>query len=108
MLGVDVAKKSIAHACKNFPDTRFDVLDGWDTAGVLELGRRECGDCSWSVVYVDISGLSGRAAVLDALALVQGLRRALRPTLRAVVIKSRCLRDFANGFQDARSVFSFL
>ena len=55
-------------------------------------------------MYVDISGLSGRAAVLDALALVQGLRRALRPTLRAVVIKSRCLRDFANGFQDARSV----
>jgi len=104
VLGVDVAKKSIAHACKNFPDTRFDVLDGWDTAGVLELGRRECGDGSWSVVYVDISGLSGRAAVLDALALVQGLRRALRPTLRAVVIKSRCLRDFANGFQDARSV----
>ena len=40
VLGVDVAKKSIAHANKNFPHTSFDVMDGWDAAGVVEMGKR--------------------------------------------------------------------
>lgn len=116
VVGVDVAKKSVAHARKNFPNTvsRFETCDGWDSARITELGQQESQRLShalgvgaaeknnWSVVYVDISGLSGRAALLDALALVQQLRRCLRSSLRAVVIKSRCLRDFAVGFVDAQ------
>lgn len=116
VVGVDVAKKSVAHARKNFPNTvsRFETCDGWDAARIAELGQQESQRLShvlgvgtaeqhnWSVVYVDISGLSGRAALLDALALVQQLRRCLRSSLRAVVIKSRCLRDFAVGFVDAQ------
>lgn len=116
VVGVDVAKKSIAHARKNFPDTvsNFETCDGWDSAGIIELGQLEAQRLNnlvdvgmlkkqnWTVVYVDVSGLSGRAALLDALALVQQLRRCLKPSLRAVVIKSRCLRDFAVGFVDAQ------
>ncbi len=116
VVGVDVAKKSISHARKNFPNTvsTFETCDGWDSAGIIELGQQEAQRLSnvldagmpkkqnWTVVYVDVSGLSGRAALLDALALVQQLRRSLKPSLRAVVIKSRCLRDFAVGFVDAQ------
>lgn len=42
------------------------VLDAWDLDGLRTLG-------DWTVVYVDVSGISGRNSVQDAVALVMHL-----------------------------------
>ena len=106
--GVDISKKSVAHARRNYPNGKFEALDGWDSTGLLRLADEwqgtSAGNGGWDVIYVDISGLSGRGALLDALALIGQLRRGCGGSLRAIVAKSRCLRDFANTFVDARTL----
>eukprot|EP00965_Chrysotila_dentata_P217774 6190214-Pleurochrysis_carterae.AAC.1 len=51
-------------------------------------------DDAWSVdmVCVDVGGVSGAHGELDAVALLQLLSRAFGDSLRAVVVKSHCLR----------------
>eukprot|EP00668_Euglena_longa_P038421 GGOE01049425.1.p1 GENE.GGOE01049425.1~~GGOE01049425.1.p1 ORF type:complete len:408 (-),score=134.02 GGOE01049425.1:236-1459(-) len=89
VVGSDVAAASIEHAKHQGEGSGVEwaVLDAWDLHGIRSLG-------DWTVMYVDVSGISGRNSVQDALALVLSYFRLL-PHLRTVVVKSRCLRDLS-------------
>ena len=75
---------------------RFEVGDGWDSYGLQQLG------VPFNVIFVDIGGLSGTEGQFEAVALIRQLCRAFQPSLRAIVIKSRCMRDHSMQFVDAR------
>ena len=92
VVGSDVAPQSIEHAKRQGAghDVEWAVLDGWDLHGIQALGP-------WDVIYMDISGISGRNCVQDGLALIFSYFRLL-PELRTVVVKSRSLRDVSNRF----------
>uniref|UniRef100_A0A7S1IUL9 Methyltransferase domain-containing protein n=1 Tax=Eutreptiella gymnastica TaxID=73025 RepID=A0A7S1IUL9_9EUGL len=92
VVGSDVGASSIKHAINQGKgyDVEWVVLDAWDLAGIAKLGM-------WTVIYVDISGISGRNSVQDALALLFSYFRLL-PSLRTVVIKSRSIRDLSGRF----------
>lgn len=63
------------------------MLDAFDARAALALGR------SFDVIYVDVSGLSGYRALLDAIALLTMYATVFRP--RAIVVKSGALKHFA-------------
>ena len=101
-LGVDIGPKVVREAEKWHPDVAFRVADAWDTRRLLELAREfgtgaggAEGTSSWDVILVDVGGLSGDNGLLEALALVRQLAAVFRPTLKAIVIKSACVRTFA-------------
>ena len=85
-LGVDVGTSIIAKAKEEHPGVDFMVGDAWGVSGLARLGP-------WDAVFVDVGGLSGADGTLDALALARSLGAALEP--RAVVLKSKCLRQLA-------------
>jgi len=85
-LGVDVGTSIIASAKEQHPTIDFMVGDAWGVGGLARLGP-------WDAVFVDVGGLSGADGTLDALALARSLGAALEP--RAVVLKSKCLRQLA-------------
>jgi uncharacterized UPF0146 family protein len=87
-LGVDVGPSIIASAKQKHPSVSFRVGDAWAVSGLARLGP-------WDVVFVDVGGLSGADGILDALSLARSLGAALEP--RAVVLKSKCLRQLAKG-----------
>ena len=75
------------------------VGDAWDTASLYRISQ------SFNVIYLDVGGISGADGEMEALALLRQLvcafaRRPADPTrrLRAIVTKSRCLRDHANSW----------
>lgn len=92
VVGSDIGPQSVEHAIRQGKgyDIEWVVLDAWDLAGLKALGE-------WTVIYVDISGISGRNSVQDALSLMLSYFRLI-PTLRTVVIKSRSLRDLSQRF----------
>ena len=85
-LGVDVGTSIIAKAKEEHPGVDFMVGDAWGVSGLARLGP-------WDAVFVDVGGLSGADGTLDALALARSLGAALEP--RAIVMKSKCLRQLA-------------
>jgi SAM-dependent methyltransferase len=75
------------------------VGDAWDTASLYRISQ------SFNVIYLDVGGISGADGEMEALALLRQLvcafaRRPADPErrLRAIVTKSRCLRDHANSW----------
>ena len=87
-LGVDVGPSIIAKAQEEHPGVDFMVGDAWGVGGLARLGP-------WDAVFVDVGGLSGADGTLDALALARSLGAALEP--RAIVMKSKCLRQMAKN-----------
>ena len=86
--GFDVGPSIIAKAKEEPPLVDFMVGDAWGVAGLARLGP-------WDAVFVDVGGLSGADGTLDALALARSLGAALEP--RAIVMKSKCLRQLAKN-----------
>eukprot|EP00638_Chattonella_subsalsa_P007951 CAMPEP_0117745494 /NCGR_PEP_ID=MMETSP0947-20121206/7388_1 /TAXON_ID=44440 /ORGANISM="Chattonella subsalsa, Strain CCMP2191" /LENGTH=356 /DNA_ID=CAMNT_0005562645 /DNA_START=142 /DNA_END=1212 /DNA_ORIENTATION=- len=90
VIGVDIGPKIIELARKSHPAVKFEVADAWDTVSLQSL-------CSeFHVIFVDVGGLSGQNGLLEALALVRQLKYAYNPSLRTVVIKSRCMKDHSD------------
>ena len=87
-LGIDVGTSIIASAKEQHPTIDFMVGDAWGVGGLARLGP-------WDAVFVDVGGLSGADGTLDALALARSLGAALEP--RAIVLKSKCLRQLAKS-----------
>jgi len=85
-LGVDVGTSIITSAKEQHPGVDFMVGDAWGVSGLARRGP-------WDAVFVDVGGLSGADGTLDALALARSLGAALEP--RAIVLKSKCLRQMA-------------
>jgi trans-aconitate methyltransferase len=87
VLGADISPECIARARQYHPQLRFAVLDAFDVRAALALGR------SFSLIYFDVSGLSGYRALLDTIVLLTMYATVLRP--RAIVVKSGALKQFA-------------
>jgi len=86
VIGVDIGESVIDLARSQYPHVRFEVADAWDTAGLQGLG-------TWDVIYLDVGGVSSGDGLLTGLALTRQLRAAF-PSLRAVVVKSKCMQVF--------------
>eukprot|EP00586_Coscinodiscus_wailesii_P023705 CAMPEP_0172499132 /NCGR_PEP_ID=MMETSP1066-20121228/122627_1 /TAXON_ID=671091 /ORGANISM="Coscinodiscus wailesii, Strain CCMP2513" /LENGTH=396 /DNA_ID=CAMNT_0013272721 /DNA_START=172 /DNA_END=1362 /DNA_ORIENTATION=+ len=105
-LGVDIGPKIVAQAVAQHPEVAFDVCDAWDT-NRLWRKRQELSPTDYpgfDVVYADIGGLSGPDGLLESLALLDGLGRALEP--RCVVIKSLCMRRLASSLRPFSEIWS--
>jgi trans-aconitate methyltransferase len=87
VLGTDISPECIARARQYHPQLRFAVLDAFDARAALALGR------SFSLIYFDVSGLSGYRALLDTIALLTMYATVLRP--RVIVVKSGAFKQFA-------------
>jgi hypothetical protein len=89
VVGVDIGKSIIELARKFGPaEIRYEVVDGWDTAGLLKLSS------AFTVVMVDVGGVSSHHGLLEAISLLRQLRCAFAPHVRLIVAKSKCVRDF--------------
>jgi len=91
VLGTDVSPECISRAREMHPDLRFAVLDAFDLRAVGELQLPP------TVVYIDMSGLSGYRSTLDVLSLVNSYSSLLRP--RTIVVKSGALVNLAARLQ---------
>lgn len=89
VVGVDIGK-SIIELARSQDNTGavYEVADAWDTAALLRISS------SFSVILVDVGGLSSHHGILEALALLRQLRSAYAPHVRLIVAKSKCMRDF--------------
>lgn len=63
------------------------MLDAFDVRAALALGL------PFTLIYIDVSGLSGYRALLDTIALLTMYATVFRP--RAIVVKSGALKQFA-------------
>eukprot|EP00961_Rhodomonas_salina_P147131 1980101-Rhodomonas_salina.1 len=79
------------------------VADAWDSYRLVELA----GERRWDAVMVDVGGLSGHDGVLEAVALLRQLTSAM-PSVRAIVIKSACMRALASSFLPANELLPAL
>ena len=91
VLGTDMSRQCVEDARTKHPDLIFDLLDAFDLRAVAQAGA-EC-----SLVYIDVSGLSGFRSLLDVLALVNSYA-ALLPA-RAIVVKSGALVNLARRLE---------
>eukprot|EP00300_Choanocystis_sp_HF-7_P003949 c13008_g1_i2.p3 GENE.c13008_g1_i2~~c13008_g1_i2.p3 ORF type:complete len:159 (+),score=42.60 c13008_g1_i2:140-616(+) len=99
VVGVDIGKECIETAQKDNPkNILFHVADGWNTAHLTQLTPAP------QSIYLDIGGLSGFDGALDAIALITQLCYAFKPSLRFIVIKSRCMRDHANEWIHCKEI----
>jgi trans-aconitate methyltransferase len=87
VLGTDVSLDCIARARTRNPQLRFDVLDAFDVRRAAALAPKA------TVVYIDVSGLSGYRGLLDVIALLNMYATVLEP--RTIVVKSGALKHFA-------------
>jgi len=92
VIGVDVSKKIVANARTKYPDVKFEVADAWNPAQLLAF------EVAFDVVFLDVGGISGYDGVLESLTLIRVLQTVFQPTLKTIVVKSRCLQDHANRF----------
>ena len=88
VIGTDVSAECIERARHDHPELEFGVLDAFDVRAALDLGRE------FTVVYIDMSGLSGYRSLLDVIALLTMYATVMRP--RAIVVKSAALKHFAS------------
>jgi precorrin-6B methylase 2 len=86
VIGIDVSMECIRRAREMRPKLRFEAIDAFDMAAILAL------DQPFDKVYLDLSGFSGYASLLDLIALVQMYQATLRPSV--VVVKSQSLKQF--------------
>jgi Methyltransferase domain len=87
VIGTDVSPKCVSRARAMRPGLDFRVLDAFDVRAVLDLG------VPVTVVYMDLSGLSGYRGLLDLIALIQAYAGIVRPG--TIVVKSGALKHFA-------------
>ncbi len=87
VIGADVSPACIERARQYHPGLTFAVLDAFDVRAALALDR------PFDLIYLDLSGLSGYRALLDAIALLTMYATVFRP--RAIVVKSGALKHFA-------------
>jgi trans-aconitate methyltransferase len=87
VLGADVSPDCIARARQRRPQLRFELLDAFDIRRAMVLAP------GTTVVYIDVSGLSGYRALLDVIALLNMYATVMQP--RLIVIKSGALKHFA-------------
>jgi hypothetical protein len=87
VIGTDVSGVCIERARKMRPELEFAVLDAYDIRAALDLGE------AFSVIYLDLSGLSGYRGLLDLIALVNSYASLMQP--RTIVVKSGALKNFA-------------
>lgn len=97
-VGVDIGPKIIANAKKQYPEIVFEVVDAWNTLDLIKIksSRDEAGfeTLGYDIVYADIGGLSGAHGLLESLALLDAIAKALEP--RSIVIKSLCMNRLAS------------
>lgn len=86
VIGVDVSPECIRRAREKRPKIRFEAMDAFDVVSILALDR------AFDVIYLDLSGFSGYASLLDLIALIQMYQATLRP--RVIVVKSLSLKQF--------------
>jgi trans-aconitate methyltransferase len=91
VIGTDISPECIARARQYQPALQFEVLDAFDVRAALTLNR------AFSLIYIDVSGLSGYRALLDTIALLTMYATLFRP--RAIVAKSGALKQFASHCQ---------
>jgi trans-aconitate methyltransferase len=89
VIGTDVSPECVRRARSSHPGLRFEVLDAFDVRAAMELCP------SPTVVYLDLSGLSGYRSLLDLIALLQTYATVLRPA--TIVVKSGALKHFASN-----------
>ena len=69
------------------------------TLGGVARATREsmvlCEAAGYDVILVDVGGLSGDNGLYESLSLIRELSHMFRPRLKAIVIKSACVRNFA-------------
>jgi hypothetical protein len=95
--GVDIGVNIISIAKNKHDGPVFDVAIAWNTLDLLKTKikrYRSPLDSSktlgYDVVYADIGGLSGAHGLVESLALLDALSKALEP--RCIVIKSLLFR----------------
>lgn len=91
-VGVDIGEKIILAAKKRYPHVLFEVADAWDTLKLLKL-KPAGTSLGYDAVYADIGGLSGAHGLLESLALIDAIGKALEP--RVICIKSLCMKRLA-------------
>lgn len=87
VVGTDISPDCIDRARKLRPELDLRVLDAYDVRAALDFAL------PFTVVYIDLSGLSGYRGLLDLIALVNSYATVLRP--RTIVVKSGALKHFA-------------
>ena len=87
VIGTDISAECITRARQRHSDLRFETLDAFDARAALAFNR------PFSLIYIDVSGLSGYRALLDTIALLTMYATLFRP--RAIIAKSGALKQFA-------------
>ena len=107
--GRRIGHKIIQSAKRRYPDITFEVVDAWNTLDLLRVKERHYGgldsqssSLGYDIVYADIGGLSGAHGLLESMALLDALGRALEP--RCIVIKSLCMKRLASQLVPLSSV----
>jgi protein-L-isoaspartate O-methyltransferase len=91
VLGTDISRACIERARATNPDLAFAVVDAFDLRAVQALGD------TFTVIYIDVSGLSGFRSTLDVLALLNSYAALLDP--RTIVVKSGALLNLARRLE---------
>ena len=86
VIALDVSAECIRRAREMRPKLRFEAIDAFDMVSILALER------TFDKVYLDLSGFSGYASLLDLIALIQMYQATLHP--RVIVVKSLSLKQF--------------
>jgi len=121
-VGVDIGPNIVKEAIKRYPDVVFHEADAWDLKRLMalskepsvkeetKLGTAASGEqkssidsehvvkaelLGYDVILVDVGGLSGDNGLYESLSLIRELSHMFRPRLKAIVIKSACVRNFA-------------
>lgn len=94
--GVDIGPKIINTARKQHPEIVFECIDAWNMLDLLKLksSHDSSSALGYDIIYADIGGLSGAHGLLESLALIDSMSKALEP--RAIIIKSLCMRRLAS------------
>jgi trans-aconitate methyltransferase len=87
VIGIDVSPDCIERARQRRPALRFEAIDAFDMTAILAL------DCQFTKIYLDMSGFSGYASLLDLIALLNMYTATLHPEV--IVVKSLALKQFA-------------
>ena len=122
-VGVDVSDSIIQRARGGHPEVCFEVADAWDIRSLLaalDAAASSAGGASGgegmnarivpplirqpALLLVDVGGLSGASGTLDALALMRTLCACFHTSLKAVVIKSSCMRTLAKTLRSSREL----
>ena len=131
-VGVDVSESIIARAKVLNPHVPFDVADAWDVRSLLAAlehattGTADVAETTFiaaaaappppppakraetrrapALLLVDVGGLSGANGTLDAVALIRMLCAVFHSSLRALVIKSSCMRTLARQLKTVRDL----